>query len=93
MLQLTPPLPRVVVGGPGWNGPTGAGVANLILEGHRDEDLVWVIDLDTGGQTWCVPNRFVRAPKNTTYGRVHAVQVRGTTKVHAPEPSEDRSGV
>lgn len=69
MVQLNPPLVRVVVGGAGWDGPTGKGVANLIEPGHRDDDLVWIIDLDENGQTWCVPNRFVRAPRNITFGR------------------------
>ena len=69
MLQLNPPLVRVIVGGAGWQGPTGKGVANLIEPGHRDDDMVWIIDLDENGQTWCVPNRFVRAPINITYGR------------------------
>ncbi|HZK79576.1 MAG TPA: hypothetical protein VFC46_00880 [Humisphaera sp.] len=69
MLQLNPPLVRVIVGGPGWEGPTGKGVANLLEPGHRDDDIVWIIDLDENGQTWCVPNRFVRAPRNITYGR------------------------
>jgi len=69
MLQLNPPLVRVVVGGPGWIGPTGKGVANLIEPGHRDDDLVWIIDMDENGEIWCVPNRYVRAPRNITYGR------------------------
>ena len=69
MLQLTPPLIRVIVGGPGWAGPVGKGVANLIEPGHRDDDIVWIIDLDENGQTWCVPNRYVRAPTNITWGR------------------------
>jgi hypothetical protein len=69
MLQLNPPLVRVIVGGEGWHGPTGKGVANLIEPGHRDDDMVWIIDLDENGQTWCVPNRYVRAPLNITYGR------------------------
>ena len=62
MLQLNPPLVRVIVGGPGWDGPTGKGVANLVEPGHRDDDIVWIIDLDENGQTWCVPNRYVRVP-------------------------------
>src|SRR5271156_1605610 len=69
MLQLNPPLIRIVVGGKNWAGPTGAGVANFIEPGHRDDDIVWIIDMDETGQTWCVPNRFVRAPRNITYGR------------------------
>jgi hypothetical protein len=69
MLQLNPPLVRVVVGGTAWEGPTGKGVANFVVPGHRDDDIVWIIDLDENGQTWCVPNRYVRAPRNITYGR------------------------
>jgi len=80
MLQLDPPLVRVVVGGPGWDGPTGNGVANLVDAGHRDDDIVWIIDMDSTGQTWCVPNRFVRAPRNITYGRK-------MDPIHTPAPS------
>lgn len=80
MMQLTPPLARVVIGGHGWEGPTGNGVANLLDPGHRDDDIIWIIDMDATGQTWCVPNRFVRAPKNITYGRqTDAVQNPATT--------------
>lgn len=69
MLQLNPPLIRFVVAGPGWEGPTGKGLANFIEPGHPDDDIVWIIDMDDGGQTWCVPNRYVRAPRNITHGR------------------------
>jgi hypothetical protein len=72
MIQLDPPLVRVIVGGNGWEGPTGKGVANLLEPGHRDDDIVWIIDLDENGETWCVPNRYVRAPRNITYGRKNA---------------------
>jgi len=70
MIQLNPPLPRLVVAHPKWNGPTGSGVANFIIEGSKDDDLVWVIDMDATGEVWCVPNRYVRAPNNITYGRL-----------------------
>jgi hypothetical protein len=81
MMQLNPPLVRVVVGGPGWKGPTGKGVANLVEPGHRDDDIVWIIDLDENGETWCVPNRFVRAPRNITYGRsIGAAKKKGERK-------------
>lgn len=69
MLQLVPPLPRVVVSHPKWAGPTGSGVANFVIPGSRDENLVWVVDLDATGETFCVPNVAVRAPWNMTYGR------------------------
>src|SRR5580698_9597690 len=85
MLQLNPPLVRVVVGGPGWIGPTGKGVANFLDPGHRDDDIVWIIDLDENGQTWCVPNRYVRAPRNITYGR-------GSESDHEPDSSAKSTG-
>ncbi len=86
MLQLDPPLARVVVGGPGWAGPTGKGVANLIMPGHRDDDIVWIIDFDEHGQTWCVPNRFVRAPVNITYGRKGEASCRPSASDPADDP-------
>jgi hypothetical protein len=69
MLQLSPPLPRIVVAHPKWKGPSGSGVANFIIEGSRDDDMVWVIDFCETGEIWCVPNKYVRAPRNITYGR------------------------
>jgi len=95
MLQLNPPLVRVVVGGPGWIGPMGKGVANLIEPGHRDDDLVWIIDMDENGETWCVPNRYVRAPRNITYGRaVNKEAGNETGSASNPEqpPARSRNG-
>jgi hypothetical protein len=99
MLQLNPPLARVIVDGPGWTGPTGKGVANFIDPGHRDDDIIWIIDLDENGQTWCVPNRFVRAPRNITYGRnadpatYHKQPVNGDGAVHGQEASRNGHGL
>ncbi|HEY8750449.1 MAG TPA: hypothetical protein VIM11_20865 [Tepidisphaeraceae bacterium] len=93
MLQLNPPLIRVIVGGPGWRGPIGKGVANLLEPGHRDDDIVWIIDLDVNGQTWCVPNRYVRAPANITYGRgTHAVHVSEQPSSHSSALDERLNG-
>lgn len=87
MLQLNPPLIRIIVGGPGWDGPTGKGVANLIEPGHLDDDIIWIIDLDDGGQTWCVPNRYVRAPANITQGRTAAPSA-APTHANSGEPCD-----
>jgi hypothetical protein len=88
MFQLKVPLVRIVVGGDGWKGPVGSGVANFVEPGHRDEDLIWVIDMDSTGQTWCVSNRYVRAPRNITYGRTS-----DTIKaVAVVKPGEDTGG-
>ena len=94
MLQLNPPLVRVVVGGPGWIGPTGKGVANLIDPGHRDDDLVWIIDMDENGETWCVPNRYVRAPRNITYGRAVKKEAGATesASIDRQPPARSRNG-
>jgi len=94
MLQLNPPLIRIVVGGKHWAGPTGAGVANFIEPGHRDDDIVWIIDMDETGQTWCVPNRYVRAPANITYGRKSDKGVESATdKCFTDSPANGRSHV
>lgn len=69
MLQLNPPIQRVVLADEDWTGPTGVGVANFIIEGHRDDDILWGIDFDHNGQTWFVPNRYTRAVRNQSYGR------------------------
>jgi hypothetical protein len=83
LIQLDPPLARMIVGGPGWDGPTGPGIANFLEPGHPDDDLVWIIDLHANGQTWCVPNRYVRAPRNITYGRKQEVS-------HREQPANGR---
>ena len=72
MLQLNPPLARVVVGGEGWEGPTGKGVTDLIIEGHRDDDMIWIIDMDP---EWADVGTAYRIKlctgnaRNITYGR------------------------
>ena len=57
MFQLDPPLNRVIIGGSDWTGPTGKGVANFVEPGHRDDDILWIIDLDENGHARCVSNR------------------------------------
>ena len=96
MLQLNPPLIRIVVGGKNWAGPTGAGVANFIEPGHRYDDIIWIIDMDETGQTWCVPNRYVRAPANITYGRKSDNGIKldnGTDRRAADQPANGQSHV
>ena len=68
ILQLSPPLPREVVAASGWTGPTGKGVANFLIDEGRDSDLLWVIDMESTGEVWCVPNFAVRAVKDVTHG-------------------------
>lgn len=68
IFQLVPPLSREVVSAPGWTGPTGKGVCNLVIDEGRNEDLLWVIEFDADGAIWCVPNQAVRAVKDVTHG-------------------------
>jgi hypothetical protein len=70
MIQLRPPLRRYVIGGAKWRGPVGYGLAHFLVLGAVDDDLLWVVDMDDDGTTWCVPNRYVRAPWNITIGRM-----------------------
>jgi hypothetical protein len=75
VIQLNPQIPLLVVGGSGWKGPTGKGVALFVIEGGRDDNLIWTIAFDDGGAIWCVDNRYVRAVSNITYGRTNAERI------------------
>lgn len=69
ILQLNPPIPMAIVGGHDWAGPTGDGMAILVLDNGPDHHLVWTIVLDATGQVWSAENPNVRARPNITWGR------------------------
>ena len=73
MLQLNPPLPRVVVAHPDWKGPVGKCFAEFLIDDGLDYDLVWVVTMNDTGECWCVPNRNIRSLPNITYGRTSAL--------------------
>lgn len=57
------------------------------IYGYPGDDIIWIIDLDDGGQTWCVPSRYVRAPANITQGRT-ATPSAAPTHANSGEPCD-----
>jgi hypothetical protein len=49
--------------------PKGSGVAHFLIDYGMENDLLWVIALDNGGQIWCLPNQQVRLYQNESIGR------------------------
>lgn len=69
LIQLPIPFPIEIVGGKGWAGPTGPGMAVGWFQPHIEHHIVWIIFLDSTGQCWEVENPFIRARPNFTWGR------------------------
>lgn len=69
ILQLDPVIPVNVIGGPGWKGPTGYGMAIGWWQASIEHHLVWIVFMDETGQCWEVENPFIRARTNITWGR------------------------
>lgn len=61
ILQLNPPLHM--------HTPKGPGIAQFLIDYGMENDLLWVIALDDGGQIWCFPNWEVRLYQNESVGR------------------------
>ena len=67
--QLNPVIPVKVVGGPGWKGPTGNGMAIAWFQPNIEHHLTWIVFMDETGQCWEVENPYIRARANFTWGR------------------------
>lgn len=80
MIQLNPPIPM--------NTPKGEGFAHVMLDYGPESDLYWVVLIAETGEIWTYANRYVRASKNITLGRL------SPTKPTAPSAStaEERQG-
>lgn len=63
MIQLNPPIPMTT--------PKGEGFAHLMLDYGPESDLYWVVLITETGEIWTYANRYVRAAKNITLGRVN----------------------
>lgn len=63
MLQLNPPIPM--------NTPKGEGFAHILLDYGPESDLYWTVLITETGEIWTYANRYVRASKNITLGRVN----------------------
>lgn len=62
MLQLNPPIPM--------NTPKGEGFAHILLDYGPESDLYWTVLITETGEIWTYANKYVRASKNITLGRV-----------------------
>ena len=63
MLQLNPPIPM--------NTPKGEGFAHILIDYGPESDLYWTVLITETGEIWTYANKFVRASKNITLGRVN----------------------
>lgn len=61
ILQLNPPLPLVTPKGMGW--------AHFVIDYGQEQNLLWVVFLDDGGECWTFSNPEVRMEANYTMGR------------------------
>ncbi len=59
--QLNPPIPL--------NTPKGDGEAWLVIDYSKEDDLMWVVCIDSTGEVWTFRNQDVRGIKNVTIGR------------------------
>jgi hypothetical protein len=62
MLQLNPPIPM--------NTPKGEGFAHIWIDYGPESDLYWTVLIISTGEIWTYANRYVRASKNITLGRL-----------------------
>lgn len=67
IIQLNPSIPLEVVDTP--NFPKGSGEAIALIDYSKEDDLLWVIIMDSSGEIWTVPNQFVRGIGNVSIGR------------------------
>jgi len=63
MLQLNPSIPVYVVD----KGCNGEAVG--WIDYSKEDDLIWVVALDSTGEVWLIPNSKIRFIKNYSIGR------------------------
>ena len=61
-VQLNPSIPMHVL-------ERGPGQAIGMIDYGPEQNLLWVIALDEGGEIWCAPNPQVRVQSNWSLGR------------------------
>lgn len=85
MLQLNPPIPM--------NTPKGEGFAHILLDYGPESDLYWTVLITETGEIWTYANKYVRASKNITLGRVNpAPPVQPLTEVRPDFPGSAEQG-
>lgn len=61
LLQLKPSIPV--------DTPKGRGECVGWIDYSKEDDLMWIVLLDVGGECWIFPNKDVRGVPNFTIGR------------------------
>ncbi len=61
LIQLNPPIPLET--------PKGKGQAHCLIDYSIEQDLMWVVFLDSNGECWTFRNSDIRAQRNLTIGR------------------------
>jgi hypothetical protein len=64
ILQLNPPLPLLT--------PKGEGIAHFLIDYGIEDNLYWVVFINSTSECWTYSNTVIRACKNITLGRVRA---------------------
>ncbi len=65
MLQLKPSIPVLVLKDGEWL----PGQAIGWFDYDKEEDLIWLISFDKGGECWMIRNADIRLKANYTFGR------------------------
>ncbi len=65
MVQLDPTIPVIT--------PDGKGEAIGWIDYSKDDDLLWIVFLQSSGECWIYPNPQIRACPNITTGRMPGV--------------------
>lgn len=69
ILQINPAIPIHVIN-------KGDGQAHFLIDYGKEDDLCWVVFMDESGECWTINNKFIRAQKNITLGRLLDYQLK-----------------
>ncbi len=67
ILQLSPSIPVSVTGTDLF--PNGSGECVGWIDYSKEDDLIWIVFMDSTGESWLVPNKYIRAIRNISIGR------------------------
>lgn len=65
MLQLNPSIPVIVL----KNDKSLSGEALGWFDYGKEDDLLWLVSMDDGGECWLINNKHIRLHENYSIGR------------------------
>lgn len=68
ILQLNPNIPVAIVGND-LQIPEGRAFAIGWIDYSQEHNLIWIVFHEESGESWCVPNRLIRARGNASLER------------------------